>query len=191
MTTFSQYLSLSAEVLIRTAGADADGRMAGAVALIAEVLKNGQAVLVCGNGGSAADALHIATELVGRFRMERPAMNVIPLVGNVAMLTAWGNDVDFDTIFSRQVEAHGRAGDVLIALSTSGASPNILSAADRARALGLKVVALTGRLPNALADRADLVLAVECSETPLVQQVHQCFYHYLCEQLEHHLRSGL
>lgn len=191
MTTFSQYLELSAEVLTRTAGADADGRMAGVVALIAEALKNGQAVLVCGNGGSAADALHIATELVGRFHMERPAMNVIPLVGNAAMLTAWGNDVDFDTIFSRQVEAHGHAGDVLIALSTSGASPNIVRAADRARALGLKVVALTGRLPNPLADRADMVLAAECTETPLVQQVHQCFYHYLCEQLEHQLRPGM
>ncbi len=141
-------------------------------------------ILVCGNGGSAADAQHIAGELVGRFLRDRRALNVKALSTDTSVLTAWANDIGYDTVFSRQVEAYARPGGVLLALSTSGNSKNVVRAAEVARALGMSVLALTGQGGGALAALADVLLAVPSSHTPRIQEMHLVIYHHLCEQLE-------
>jgi D-sedoheptulose 7-phosphate isomerase len=139
---------------------------------------------VCGNGGSASDAMHIAGELVGRFLKERKAIDCICLSSNTAVLTAWANDYAYDTVFARQVEAHGRNGGVLLGISTSGNSPNVVRAFEAARALGVRTVALTGRGGGKLAPLSDVLIDVPSRHTPIVQQLHVCIYHYVCEQIE-------
>lgn len=155
-----------------------------AAAAIATALRAGQPLLVCGNGGSAADAQHITAELVGRFLRDRPGLPVICLADNAAVLTAWANDAGYDDVFARQVEAYGRHGGVLLALSTSGNSRNVVRAAERARAVGLLVVGLTGAGGGALGPLCDHLLAVPSSHTPLVQQAHLVLYHWLCGRIE-------
>ena len=129
MSDLNDYLLRSAEVISTMVERDLTGEMERAVSTVVTALSQGKALLICGNGGSASDAIHIAGELVGRFLKERKAYNVIALPANAAVLTAWGNDYGFDTVFSRQVEAHGSEGAVLLAISTSGNSPSILAAA--------------------------------------------------------------
>jgi len=148
-------------------------------------LKEGLPVLVCGNGGSAADAQHITAELVGRFLQERQALNVICLSANVASLTALGNDYGYDTVFARQVEAYGRPGGVLIGLSTSGNSPNVINAFQRARERKIKTIAFTGQ-GGRLQDYSDILIAVPSTHTPAIQQVHLCLYHYFCQAIENY-----
>jgi D-sedoheptulose 7-phosphate isomerase len=184
MSALNAYLNRSAAALAATVERDLTGEMERAVAAIVVALSQGKALLVCGNGGSASDAIHIAGELVGRFLRERRAYNVIALPANAAVLTAWGNDYGFDTVFSRQVEAHGGPGAVLLAISTSGNSPSILAAAEQARAMGMTVVALTGDTGGKLKPLADILLNVPSTETPIIQQGHLCLYHYLCEMVE-------
>jgi D-sedoheptulose 7-phosphate isomerase len=179
-----RYLERSGEVLHQAATTFADDRVHNAIQLIADSLRRGRPLLICGNGGSAADAQHITGELVGRFLKERRALNAICLSANVSVLTAWANDYDYDEIFARQVEAHGVSGGVLLAITTSGNSPNVIKAAQTARHLGLPVVALTGRGGGTLASHCDVLLDVPSSETPLIQQVHICLYHFICEQVE-------
>jgi D-sedoheptulose 7-phosphate isomerase len=141
-------------------------------------------VLVCGNGGSAADAQHITGELVGRFLRERRALPVICLSSNPAVLTAWSNDYAFDTVFARQVEAYGRAGAAILGISTSGNSRNVIAAFEVAHRLGMQTVALTGEGGGQLAAVSDHLIAVPSRRTPLIQQAHICLYHYICEQVE-------
>jgi D-sedoheptulose 7-phosphate isomerase len=137
-------------------------------------------LLVAGNGGSAALAHHLVAELVGRFEHERPAFSALALSAEPASVTAIGNDYGFERTFARQVEAHGRAGDVLISLSTSGRSPNLLAAVLTAHQRGMTTWALTGPAPNPLSVAVDDVVAVSCTVTSSVQDVHQVAVHLLC-----------
>jgi len=148
---------------------------------------DGGRLLVAGNGGSAAEAQHLSAELVGRFEGERRPLSALVLHGDTSTVTAVANDYGAAEVFARQVEAHGRPGDVLLLLSTSGRSPNVLRAAERARALGVEVWALTGTAPNPLASLADRVVAVDSASTSAVQEAHLVAVHALCAAIERHL----
>ena len=152
--------------------------------LIAATLAAGGKVLLCGNGGSAADAQHIAAELVGRFVVERRGLPAIALTTDTSALTAIGNDYGYELVFRRQVEALGRAGDVLIAITTSGTSKNVVAAADAARALGMKVVALTGARGRAFVDACDAGVAVPSGDTARIQECHIAIGHVWCAQVD-------
>jgi len=163
----------------------------GVIASICEIaarlercLRAGGKILLAGNGGSAADALHIAGELVGRLYFDRAPLPAIALAANAAVLTALGNDYGFEQVFERQVRALGRPGDALIALSTSGRSPNILTAVAAAKELGLVTIAFTGAGSGPLASACDLALRVPSTATPLIQQVHMAAAHAICEIVE-------
>jgi phosphoheptose isomerase len=140
----------------------------------------GARLLVAGNGGSAALGHHLVAELVGRFEKDRAAYSALVLSAEPASVTAIANDYGYDHAFARQVEAHGRSGDVLLALSTSGRSANLLTAVDTARRLGIATWAMTGPAPNPLADTVDDVVAVPCATTSTVQDVQQVAVHLLC-----------
>lgn len=148
---------------------------------------DGGRLLVAGNGGSAAEAQHLTAELVGRFEAERRPLSALCLHGDTSSLTAIVNDYGGEEVFARQVEAHGRPGDVLLLLSTSGRSPNLLAAASRARTANLQVWAMTGRLPNPLARLADRVVSVPASSTSAIQEGHLVAVHALCAAVERHL----
>jgi len=184
MKMLADYLRQSADMISRSASAISQSSVEAAIDSCVAAVQSGHPILVCGNGGSASDAAHITGELVGRFLKERQPINAICLSANTSVLTAWGNDYDFETVFSRQVEAHGREGGVLIAISTSGNSKNIVSAAKAARVRKMTVIALTGEGGGALSNSSDILLAVPSSSTPMIQQVHICLYHYLCEHIE-------
>ena len=153
---------------------------------MAERLKRGCRILVCGNGGSAADAQHLAAELSGRYVKERRALAGIALTTDTSALTAIGNDYGYDYVFSRQVEALGRPGDLLIGISTSGNSPNVILAVEAAKALGMKTLALLGRDGGKLKALADDALVVPCTVTARVQELHQMTYHFWCEIIDTH-----
>lgn len=155
-----------------------------AVAACVAALRNGGKMLFCGNGGSAADAQHWAGELVSRFYYDRPGLAAIALTTDTSILTAIGNDYGYDYTFARQVEALGREGDVLVAISTSGNSPNILRAADAARARGMQVIGFTGRAGGKLAPLADLCFRMPSDETPRIQEGHEFVGHLLCALIE-------
>jgi D-sedoheptulose 7-phosphate isomerase len=150
---------------------------------LAIVLGDGGRLLAVGNGGSAAQAQHLTAELVGRYRDERQPLSAIALHADTSTVTALVNDYGPDALFARQVRAHGRRGDVLVALSTSGRSPNVLRAVDAARDVGLQVLAFTGRRPNPLARAADEALVVD-APPPTVQEVHQVAIHLVCGALD-------
>lgn len=151
---------------------------------MAERLRRGCRILVCGNGGSAADAQHLAAELSGRYLKERRALAGIALTTDTSALTAIGNDYGFDQVFSRQVEALGRPGDLLIGISTSGNSPNVLKAVESAKQLGLRTLGLLGRDGGKLKDLVDDALIVPSPVTARIQEVHQMIYHFWCEALD-------
>lgn len=155
-----------------------------AIQILVEALGQGRPVLICGNGGSASDALHISGELVGRFLLERRALNVICLNANVSVMTAWANDYDYATVFSRQVEAHGVRDGVLWGISTSGNSENIVSAMQQARKMGMHTIGLTGETGGKMADLCDILLNVPSTSTPRIQELHLPVYHYICERVE-------
>lgn len=183
--SLKNYLEESAQI-IHLASADEAllGATNDATRLVIDTLANGLPVLVCGNGGSACDALHITGELVGRFMMERKALNVIALSDNVSILTALANDYSYDYVFARQVEAYGKPGAVIIGLSTSGNSANVIQAFEAAHKLEMKTIAFTGKGGGKLAPLSDILMAAPSSSTPLIQQVHICLYHYLCHAIE-------
>ena len=158
-----------------------------AVKAIVSSLKNEGKVLVFGNGGSAADSQHIAAELVGRFKKERRAIPAIALTTNTSTLTAIGNDYGYDVIFSRQVEAFGREGDVALGLSTSGNSKNVISALKKARSAGMKTVCLTGAGGGALKDNCDVLITAGSKNTARIQEAHILIGHILCELIEDEL----
>ena len=155
-----------------------------AAAAIVASLRRGGKLLVFGNGGSAADAQHVAAELVGRFTRERGGLAAIALTTDTSVLTSIGNDYAFDRVFARQVEALGRDGDVALAISTSGASANVLAALEAARARGLRTIALTGRDGGAAGRAAEVHVNVPSESTPRVQEVHRTLLHVICDLVE-------
>ena len=154
------------------------------VTIISRSMAAGGALLVCGNGGSAADAQHIAAELTGRFFRDRKPLPALALHGNTSSLTAIGNDYGYDLVFAREVGAHGRAGDLLLAISTSGNSPNILRAIEAARDKRMTVIGLTGESGGKMRDLCDVCLCVPSTSTPRIQECHILIGHTICELLE-------
>jgi len=172
-------------VLEATASAAALAReFAQALALLETSLATGGKVLLFGNGGSAADAQHLAAELVVRYRAERRALPAIALTTDTSALTACANDLGFEALFERQVEALGRAGDVAVGLSTSGRSPNVLKGLRAARAAGLKTVALSGASGGDLEPLCDVLIRIPSSDTARIQEMHITLGHALCQALE-------
>lgn len=155
-----------------------------AVSLCKTALDNGHKILLCGNGGSAADCQHIAAELVGRFEKERPAMAAIALTTDTSALTAIGNDYGYEEVFSRQVAGLGNVGDVLIGFSTSGGSKNVVKAFEVAKQRGVKCVAMTGSKHGVMADMADVWLATPSTRTANIQEGHITLGHLLCALIE-------
>jgi phosphoheptose isomerase len=151
---------------------------------LGRALWRGRRVLIAGNGGSAAHAQHLAAELVGRYRAERAPLSAIALHAETSSVTAIANDYGWDEVFARQVMAHGRRHDVFFAISTSGASANLLRGTAAARDGDLEVWALTGKRPNPLAAAADVAVAVDAPTTATVQEVHQVIVHLLCQQVD-------
>jgi D-sedoheptulose 7-phosphate isomerase len=158
-----------------------------AAALMARRLREGSKILACGNGGSAADAQHFSAELLGRFERERPGLPAIALTTDTSTLTAVANDYDFDQVFAKQVEALGRPDDVLLAISTSGNSTNVLAAVRAAHARRLRIVALTGRDGGSLAEALatdDIEIRVPAERTCRIQEVHILAIHCLCDLID-------
>jgi len=160
------------------------GQLTAAVGLCCTALRNGGKLLVAGNGGSAADAQHVAGELVGRFLRERRALPAIALTTDTSILTSIGNDYGFAKVFERQVEAHGRPGDVLLAISTSGNSENILRAIAAARRSQMRVIGLTGRGGGGMRALCDVCLCAPSEDTPRIQECHLILEHALCAEIE-------
>ena len=152
--------------------------------VIWDALESGNKVLLCGNGGSAADAQHIAAELVGRYEKQRRAFPAISLTTDTSALTALSNDYGYDEVFARQVAALAVAGDVLIAISTSGKSPSIVKATDQAKALGCRTIALTGAAGQPLTSHCDLAVVVPSERTSRVQEAHITIGHLWCEMVD-------
>jgi D-sedoheptulose 7-phosphate isomerase len=155
-----------------------------AAEILVAAYQQGGKVLFCGNGGSAADSQHLATELVGRYRGERQPLAAIALTTDTSALTAIANDYDFNDVFARQVLAVGNPGDVLVALSTSGTSPNVLNAVATAKERGLTIIAFSGRDGGPLAQQADIALTIPAETSDRVQEVHITLGHVLCGLVE-------
>ena len=183
-TVLARYLEDSAQLLRRTAEHLPAARVEEAIETIVAALAADRPLLICGNGGSASDAMHITGELVGRFLKERRALKAICLTSNPAVLTAWSNDYSYETVFARQVEAYGETGAVLLGISTSGNSVNVLEAFRTAKRMDIATIALTGESGGRLAPLTDLLLDVPSTSTPFIQQAHICLYHYICEHVE-------
>jgi D-sedoheptulose 7-phosphate isomerase len=171
--------------------ADDPGPIVRMALVCAGALRGGRKLLFCGNGGSAADALHLAAEFVGRYRMEREGLPAIALSANVATITAVGNDYGYDRVFARQVEALGGAGDVVLCMSTSGASANIFRAIEAARRRQLLVIAFTGQRGTALAAAADVALQVASADTARIQEGYMAAAHAMCGVVERLLGGDL
>jgi len=155
-----------------------------AAEILGEVAKTGHKLLVCGNGGSAADSQHLVAEWVCKYKEERRALPAIALTVNTSVLTAIGNDYGYEHVFSRQIEAFGVKGDALVAITTSGTSKNILSAIDKARSLGLKIIALAGEGGVGLKKMVDVAILVPSLETARIQEMHELIYHSWCEYID-------
>jgi D-sedoheptulose 7-phosphate isomerase len=155
-----------------------------AAAAIVGALRAGGKLLVFGNGGSAADAQHVAAELVGRFERDRPGLAAVALTTDTSVLTSVGNDYDFAKVFERQIDAIGRPGDVALGISTSGRSPNVVAAIRLARARGLRTVALTGRDGGAVGLAAEVHVNVPAESTARIQEVHRTLLHAICGLVE-------
>lgn len=153
-------------------------------------LREESKILLAGNGGSAADAQHIAGEFVSRFAFDRPGLPAIALTTDTSILTAIGNDYGYENIFARQIQAHGRRGDVFIAYTTSGLSPNILVALKVAKDIGLVTVVMTGNRGGQIADTCDYCLEIPSAETPRIQEGHAVLGHILCGLVENELFRG-
>jgi D-sedoheptulose 7-phosphate isomerase len=158
--------------------------LAALAAAMVAALRGGGKILVFGNGGSAADAQHLAAELVGRFQRERAGFAALALTTDTSVLTALGNDYGFDSVFARQVAALARTGDLALAITTSGASPNLLAALEAARARGVTTAALTGRDGGAVGALVDVHVNVAETSTARIQEIHRTFLHALCEVVE-------
>lgn len=149
-----------------------------------DCIRSGGRIYIFGNGGSAADAEHIATELLGRFKLDRRALPAIALSANTSTMTAIGNDLGYEQVFARQLEALATGQDIAWAISTSGNSPNVLAAIDVARSADAKVIGFTGHTGGRMADACDLLLKVAHDKSDRIQEGHELAYHYLCERIE-------
>jgi len=158
-----------------------------AVNMIQGALGSGRKLLVMGNGGSAADSQHFVAEIIGRFKLERPALPAVALTTDTSVLTAIGNDYGFDAVFSRQVEGLAAAGDVVVGLSTSGNSPNVFAALSKARELGCSTIALLGRDGGTIKAVADISIIVPSQDTPRIQEGHGTIIHIICDLVEKRL----
>jgi D-sedoheptulose 7-phosphate isomerase len=189
MSDFSSNLNQAINDSVRTLESlkDFEQEVGRASDLIDECLRGGNKLLVCGNGGSATDASHFATELVVRFSKDRRALPAICLAGDSGILTAAGNDYGFDEIFARQVAAFGVPGDLLICLTTSGKSQNVVRALQEAKRRQIKTIALLGRDGGSTVGIADVDLLVKSDSTARVQEAHQLLLHVLCEVIESRL----
>lgn len=152
--------------------------------IIVDCYKKGGKVLICGNGGSAADAQHVAGELINKFRLVRRPLAAVSLSTDTSVLTCIGNDFSFDEVFSKQVNGLGKNGDVLIGISTSGNSPNVINAVEAAKKIGMKTVVLTGRTGGSLGDMADVCLKIPSDDTPRIQESHITVLHIICDLVE-------
>ena len=180
-----KHLAASREAFAKAA-ADAEflaslGKIAEAMAA---VLARGGKILLCGNGGSAADAQHIAGELLSRYEFDRAPLAAVALTTDTSVLTAIGNDYGYEQVFERQVQGLGKKGDALVALSTSGRSPNVLRAVDAAKKAGLVTIGFTGQKGGDMAARCDLVLRAPSDQTPVIQQIHITAAHVICGLIE-------
>jgi D-sedoheptulose 7-phosphate isomerase len=178
-----QTLKSGSDLYLRTAGECCDDIVAAAAAVL-ETLRDGGKVLLCGNGGSAADAQHIATEMTVKMCKVREPMAAVALTTNPSLLTAQANDLGFDTVFSRQVTSLGSPGDILIAISTSGNSPNVLEAVKAARENNMKTVGLIGCGGGKLAPLCDIAVVVPSDEIQRIQETHIAIAHMICEHAE-------
>ena len=157
--------------------------------LLCGAVRDDRLIMICGNGGSSSDADHFAAELLCRYKLNRPAIRATSLNHQGAITTAISNDFGYEHVFARQVEGLGRGGDILIVLSTSGKSPNILKALAQAKTQGITTVAFTGENTQSLESLCDFVLSVPSADTPLIQQIHLMAYHYMCDQIEQSMVS--
>ena len=182
----NHYIVSQFDELIRSA--EEMKAQAAAVAKAAELclasLRAGGKIIFCGNGGSAAQSQHLAAELVGRYKLDRPAMNALSLTVDTSNLTAIGNDYGYDVIFSRQLQGVGKSGDVLIGLSTSGNSPNVLRAFEQAAQMGIHTVALVGRSGGRMAQVAELSIAAPVDTSAHIQELHIAIGHLICDLIE-------
>jgi D-sedoheptulose 7-phosphate isomerase len=184
-------LERQARVALREAGRNMAGvervcapSLAAAAEVMIASLEGGGTVYFCGNGGSAADAQHLACELSGRYLMDRPALAAVALSTNSSSLTAIGNDFGYDAVFARQLEGLGAPGDVLVAITTSGRSPSVLNAVEVAHRCGMTVIGFTGPAGRRFAERCDLALLAPGRSTPRIQEAHIALGHTLCELVE-------
>ena len=188
--TIAAYFARSAEALGRAAGdRDFISTTEAIAAAMTRTLRAGGKILIAGNGGSAADSQHIATELLSRFARERAPLPAIALT-DAAVLTAIGNDYGFEHVFARQVRGLGARGDVFLAISTSGRSPNVLAAAKAARECGLVTLGFTGQQGSALRDLCDLCLVAPSDETAVIQQIYMTAAHAVCAAVERDVAAG-
>ena len=182
---FADSITVKQETLKRNLPA-----IAQAAQTIIDAFENGNKILFCGNGGSAADSQHIAAEFVGRFQKERKAWPAIALTTDTSALTAFGNDYTFDIVFSRQIEALGQKGDVLVAISTSGNSKNVIKAVHCAKAMGITIIGMTGGNGGALAPLCDVTIIAASPKTARIQESHLVIFHAICEMVENALTAG-
>lgn len=162
-------------------------KIARAADICIQVIQSGGKILLCGNGGSAADAQHIAAELSGRFQYDRPPLYAEALHVNTSYITAVANDYGFDQVYSRMVEAAGKPGDLLIGLSTSGRSANVIQALKKAKSTGMKTLGLTGESAGDMAPYCDLCIQIPSQNTARIQEAHILIGHILCERIEAHI----
>lgn len=173
------------EVLQKLRASDLPAKLEQAAGLVEKALAGGHKVLFCGNGGSAADSQHLAAEFVGRFQIERRGLPAIALTVDTSILTAVANDYGYEAVFARQVQALGRPGDILVGLSTSGNSPNVLAAVGEARKKGIACIGMTAAGGGKMAEICDICLAVPAKVTARAQEMHILMGHILCEMVDH------
>ncbi|MBQ5344620.1 MAG: D-sedoheptulose 7-phosphate isomerase, partial [Acidaminococcaceae bacterium] len=173
------------DVLQRLSASDLPLKLEKCAKIVERALAEGHKVLFCGNGGSAADSQHLAAEFVGRFQKERKGLPAIALTVDTSILTAVANDYGYDTVFSRQVQALGEAGDVLIGISTSGNSRNVLLAVEEAKTKGISCIGMTAEGGGKMAEECDICLAVPANVTARAQEMHILMGHILCELVDH------
>ncbi|MBI2671673.1 D-sedoheptulose 7-phosphate isomerase [Candidatus Woesearchaeota archaeon] len=175
---------MESSVLINKSGEQFADQIINISKILVNAYKKGNKVLVAGNGGSAADAQHISAELVNQFCKDRKALSAIALTTDTSVLTSWSNDKSYDSVFERQIEAHGKPGDIFIPISTSGNSKNLICAVQKAKQLGLISIALLGRDGGEMKGLSDYEIIIPHNETSRIQEVHRVIYHVICELVE-------